>query len=734
MNILKKIFFTPVNQKSFLILFIFALFAVSNGCKKTKKEDTVVKKTEKKPEPKKTPAQPNPFLVAKYDTTYEIPAFDKIKTKHYLPAFKKGMEQHLGEIDKIVNNKNAPDFDNTITALDRSGKLLTRVSRVFFNIASADTNHELEKIKKEITPLLSQHEDKIKFNKGLFKKIKTIYDNREKLELSQEQQQVLKKYYQEFVRGGALLNSEEQKQIEEINKRLSMLKLKYRSNLLEEVKKFEMVIDKKEDLAGLPEGVINAAVDAAKARGHEGKWVFTLDKPSWIPFLQYSPKRKLRKKLYLGYINKGNHDDKLDNKKIISEVAALRVKKAKLLGFDNWATYILDVNMAKNPKNVMKFLNKLWKPSLRVAKKETKALQKIIKKEGKKFKLQSWDWWYYAEKLRKQKYNLDDEQLRPYFKLENVRKGAFYTAKKLYGLEFVERTDLPKYHKDVKTFEVKDKDGKLIGIYLVDYFPRSGKRGGAWMSSYRQQVKIDGKRVIPIIVNVCNFSKPTGDKPALLSFDEVTTLFHEFGHALHGLLSDCSYYKVSGTNVPRDFVELPSQIMEHWALEPEVLKVYAKHYKTGEVIPQKLVDKIIKSKTFNQGFKTTEYLAAAFLDMKYHTLKKPIKVDVPDFEKKFIKEYGLISSIVPRYRSTYFAHVMGGYSAGYYSYIWSALLDNDAFAAFKEKKDIFHQETAAKFRKNILEKGSSREVKKSYLEFRGDEPQIEPLLKNRGLK
>ncbi|MBU1239611.1 M3 family metallopeptidase, partial [Myxococcota bacterium] len=423
-----------------------------------------------------------------------------------------------------------------------------------------------------------------------------------------------------------------------------------------------------------------------------------------------------------------------DNNILMAKIASLRVKKAKIMGFKTWADFKLDENMAKTPARVMDLLNKLWKAALPNAKKESRALNAMIKKDKKRFKLQSWDWWYYAEKLRKARYAIDDEQLRPYFKLDNVREGVFYVANKLFGISFRERTDLPKYHKEVKSFEVLDASGKVIGIYLADYFPRPGKRGGAWMSAYRKQSRRDGANILPIIVNVCNFSRPMGDKPALLSFDEVTTLFHEFGHALHGLLSECTYQKVSGTDTPIDFVELPSQLMEHWALEPQVLAVYAKHYKSGQVIPDALVKKIKKSKNFNQGFETTEYLAAALLDMAWHTLTNEKEVNTVRFEKAYLKKIGLIPEIISRYRSTYFAHVVGGYSAGYYSYIWAAVLDNDAYAAFQEKKDIFHKETATKYLKFILSRGGSDDAMVLYKKFRGADPKIEPLLRHRGLK
>jgi peptidyl-dipeptidase Dcp len=544
---------------------------------------------------------------------------------------------------------------------------------------------------------------------------------------------LLEKYYRDFVRGGANLDKEKKARLREINQELSLLTLKFGENILKENNRFELIIENKEDLEGLPQSVIDAAAETAKERGYKGKWVFTLHKPSMIPFLTYSAKRELREKIFKAYINRGNHNDELDNKKILLKIVALRLERAKLLGYKTHAHYVLEENMAKNPENVYKLLDKIWKPALERAKKEAEELQQMIYKEGKNFKLQPWDWWYYAEKLKKEKYDFDDSVLRPYFKLENVIKGVFYVANKLYGLQFVERNDIPKYHPDVRVFEVKDADGSHIGILYTDYFPRASKRGGAWMNSFRKQSKIGGKEIHPVITNNGNFSKPVGDKPSLLSIEEVLTLFHEFGHALHGLLSNCTYPTLSGTSVPRDFVELPSQIMENWALEPEVLKVYARHYKTGEVIPQELIEKLKKAKLFNQGFATVEYLAAAYLDMDWHTLTELNNIDPLKFEEESMKRIGLIPEIVVRYRSPYFRHIFsGGYSAGYYSYIWAEVLDADAFEAFKEK-GIFDKETAQSFRKNILEKGGTEDPMILYKRFRGAEPKVEPLLKRRGL-
>ncbi len=675
----------------------------------------------------------NPFF-ADYNTPFDVPPFDKISEKHFMPAFSEGMQEQKKEIDTIVNTNEPPTFENTIEALEYSGSLLTKVSNVFNNLTSANTNDELQAISKEVAPLLAKHNDDILLNADLFKRVKAVFDGRDKLNLTTEQNKLLEETYKDFVRGGAGLNAEEQAKLREINEELSVLSVKFGENILKEDNAFKLVIDDEADLAGLPESVIAAAAEAAKEHGLDGSWVFTLHKPSLIPFIQYSEKRELRERIFKAYINRGDNNNELDNKAIVSRITALRVKKAQLLGYHNHAEFVLEENMAKTPDKVYDLLNRLWKPALALAKKEAKELQGMIDKEGGNFKLEAWDWWYYAEKLRKEKYDLDEEALRPYFKLENVREGAFTVANKLYGITFEELTDLPTYHEDVKTFEVKEGDGSHIGILYVDYFPRSSKRGGAWMSSYRKQSRMGGKEVHPVIVNVCNFSKPTGGKPALLSFEEVETLFHEFGHALHGLLSNCTYISLSGTSVPRDFVELQSQIMENWASEPEILKIFAKHYETGEVIPQSLIDKIKESRKFNQGFATVEYLAASFLDMDWHTLTDTAQRDIIQFETSSLSKINLIPQIVVRYRSPYFQHIFsGGYSSGYYSYIWAEVLDADAFEAFKEKS-LFDPETALSFRKNILEKGGTEDPMTLYKRFRGAEPKIDALMKRRGLK
>jgi peptidyl-dipeptidase Dcp len=674
----------------------------------------------------------NPFF-ADFDTPYGVPPFAKINEEHYVPAFKEGIKREKAEIDAIANNSEIPTFANTIEALEGTGDLLRRVSDTFGVLNESMTNDKMQAIDEEMAPLRSKHRDDMMLNAKLFQRVKSVYEQKDDLDLTTEQAMLLDKYFKDFIRGGANLEEDKKARFREINEELSLLSIKFGQNVLKETNRFEMKIEEEEDLAGLPEVVISAAAETAADRGHEGTWVFTIHKPSLIPFLQYSEKRELREKIFKAYIDKGNHNDELDNKAILAEMVALRLERANLLGYKTHAHYVLEENMAKAPENVYSLLNQLWMPALKMAKKEAKELQSMIEKEGKDFKLEAWDWWYYTEKLKKAKFDLDEEMLKPYFELNNVLEGAFYVANKLFGIQFVERHDIPKYHEDAKVFEVKEADGSHVGILYTDYYPRASKRGGAWMNAFQKQSRLSSVDVYPIITNNGNFPKPTGDKPALISSEDVGTLFHEFGHALHGLLSDSTYNRLSGTSVPSDFVELPSQIMENWVFEPEVLKAYAKHYETGEVIPQELIDKLKKTGTFNQGFATVEYLAASYLDMDWHTLEETGLQDAEKFEKKSMNRIGLIPEIVVRYKSPYFNHIFsGGYSSGYYSYIWAEVLDSDAFQAFKETS-LFDQEVATAFRENVLARGGTEDPMTLYVRFRGAEPSVEPLLKKRGL-
>ena len=676
---------------------------------------------------------PNPFFT-EYTTPFGVPPFDKIEVAHYKPAFLKGMEEHKKEIDAIVNNTEEPTFENTIVALDQSGELLNKVLYAFGGQSSVNTTDEIQELEQELYPLFSAHSDDISLNPALFARVKAVYDNQASLGLDKEQKKLLEETYKGFVRGGANLDADNQAKLRELNEKISVLELTFGQNMLKETNAFKLVIDKKEDLAGLPESLVAAAAETAAADSMEGKWVFTLHNPSVMPFLQYADNRALREKIFKAYINRGNNGNENDNKEVVKQLVAARLDKAKLLGYEDFAAYVLEENMAKNEKNVYNLLDQVWTPALKKAKEELADINAEIRKEGGNFDAEGWDWRYYADKARQAKFNMDENEVRPYLELNHVRDGAFYVANKLYGITFTEIKDIPKPDPDAYAFECKDKDGSPLGVLYMDFYTRPGKSGGAWCGGYRSQTYKDGKRVDPIVTTVFNFSKPAAGQPALLSADEAETVFHEFGHALHSLFGDVHYYGVA--DVPRDFVELPSQVNEHWVFEPEVLKVYAKHYETGEVIPQELVDKIVKSGKYGQGFATVEYLAASLLDMDYHILKEQQPdMDVEAFEANALNSRGLIRQIPPRYRTTYFSHTMtGGYTAGYYSYIWAEVLDADAFEAYKETGDIFNPEVATKFRTYVLTPGGIDDAMVMYKNFRGKEPSIEPLLKNRGLK
>jgi len=674
----------------------------------------------------------NPLLLA-YETPFNVPPFDKIKTEHFRPAFEEAIKVHNLEIDSIVNNSDKATFQNTIVALENAGSLLNNVSTVFHNLNSANTNDSIQAIAKDLAPILSSHSDEISMNAKLFDKIKEVWNSRTTLGLDAQDNKLLEETYKSFVRSGANLKDADKEKMKKINAELSTLTTQFGQNLLAETNAYQLVVDSASQLEGLPESLKTAAAEEAVAKGKKDKWVFTLQNPSIMPFLQYAKNRELRKQIWEAYQMRGNHDNTNDNKEIIQKIVNLRLQKAKLLGYKSHAAYVLEESMAKTPENVYALLNKLWTPALAKAKGEEADIAKEIKGEGGTFAVAPYDWRYYTEIIRKKRFALDEDEIKPYLSLPTVREGAFAVANKLYGLTFVALNNVPTYHKEVEVYEVKDKDGSHLGLLYADFFPRESKRGGAWMTSYRDQSTKDGKRVAPVISIVCNFTKPVGKNPALLTFDEATTLFHEFGHALHGLLSNVRYRSMAGTSVPRDFVELPSQIMENWAADPEVLKTYAKHFKTKEAMPDSLIQKMEKAGTFDQGFATVEYLSAALLDMDYHATTKEISKDVNGFEKAAMKKIGIIDAIIPRYRSTYFQHIFaGGYSAGYYAYIWSEVLDSDAFAAFKEKS-LYDKTTADSFRKNVLEKGGTDDPAKMYRTFRGADPDPKYLLKKRGL-
>ncbi len=677
-----------------------------------------------------TTVETNPFF-EEWNTPFGVPPFEQIKAEHYMPAFERAMSINNEEIDAIVSNNDAPTFENVILAYDNSGKMLTDVANVFFMITSAETNDQLQAISEELTPMLSAHGDKIALNEGLFEKVKAIYNQRNSLDLDAEQLRLTTKIYESFVRGGALLDDAKKVELQKINEGLSIAGVKFGNNLLAENNNFFIELTE-EDLAGLPTGVKSAAKEAAEEKGLDDKWVFTLHYPSWIPFLTYSDSRDLREKLYKGYISRGNNGDGFDNKQVINDMVRLRSEKAKLLGYENYADYVISDQMAQQTEKVYDLLDEIWDPALESAKKELAQMEKLLKRDDPKATFESWDWWYYAEKVRKANYNLDEEMLRPYFSLENVQSGIFLLANRLYGITF-RPIVAPLYHEECTAYEVLDVDNSHLAVLYFDFHPRAGKSQGAWCGNYREQRYENGERLSPVLSIVCNFTRPSGSTPALLSLDETETLFHEFGHALHFMFHDVKYRGLS--EVEGDFVELPSQVMENWAFTPEMLSQYAFHYRTHKPIPEDLVKKMQKSVLFNQGFMTTELTAAALSDLDIHSISDYKPFDVVEFEKGVLnKKRGLISQIEPRYHYTYFSHIFdGGYSAGYYFYLWAEVLDQDAFAAFKESGDLFNKELAGKFRHNVLERGGSESGMDMYRKFRGAEPNKDAMLISRGL-
>ncbi|MBR4136196.1 MAG: M3 family metallopeptidase [Bacteroidales bacterium] len=675
----------------------------------------------------------NPFF-QEWDTPYGVPPFDKIQKSHYLPAFERGIQEQREVIQDICDNTEEPTFGNTIIPYEYSGELLNKVAGVFLNLTECCNDDEMKALSDTIIPMLTKHGDDIMLNDKLFARIKYVYEHQDAANLNAEQKRLLEVIYKDFVRGGANVPADQQPRFREINEKLSTLTLKFGNNLLDATNSTKLVVDDVKKLKGLTESQLENALETGKKdKKTAGKYVFTLDIPTWEPFLMNCENRELRKEIWEKYANRclgGQYD----NAAVINEIANLRLERAKMLGFDSYAAYVLDDCMAKTPEAVYALLHHVWTPALAKAKTEAADYQKMLSKDHPGAKLEPYDWRYYSEKMRKQKYDLNDEDIRPYFALDTAVKGLFYVCNNLYGITFQENKEIPIYHPDVKAFEVYD-GGEVIAIVYMDFLPRESKRPGAWMTNFREQYYTrDGKNQIPIISLVFNFTKPSGKKPSMLNVDQVETLFHEFGHALHSIFSNCHYRTLSGTNVPRDFVEMPSQFMEHFAFEPEVMKAYAHHYQTGEVIPESLIQKISAASTFGQGFINTELLAASLLDMDYHTITSKTNFKLPEFEDESMSRIGLISSIISRYKSPYFQHVFsGGYAAGYYSYTWSAMLDNDAFEAFREN-GIFDKTTATSFRTNILEKGNTEDAMKLYVAFRGHEPSIEPLLRNRGLK
>lgn len=679
----------------------------------------------------KTKEEANPFL-AEYNTEYDIPPFDKISIEHYVPAFTQGVEEARADIAAIVANEETPTFENTIVAMDNAGATLDRVSRVFFSLSEADSSPEMEEIAKTVTPMISRYYDEVSMNDSLFNRVKYLYEHSEALDA--EQKRAVEESYKDFVRNGALLSAEDKAKLSELNVELSDLYLKFNQNLLAATNDFAIIVKEESRLSGLPEGTIATAAAEAEKRGEKGAWAFTLHAPSRLAVLQYADDRQLRQDMYVGY-SKLASEGEYDNRPVINDILRVRSAKAKLLGYANYASYMTDKVMAKTPQNALDLLMKVWTPTVKQVKAEVAEMQQLADERGDNLKIEPWDYYYYAEKVRVKKYDLDENEVRQYFQVDSVRKGIFTLAERLYGVKFVELPDAPKYHPDVKVYEVVDLEGNHVAVFMTDFFTRPSKRQGAWMDEMKSSyVAADGTAVRPIVYNVCNFAAPTAEMPSLLSLDDVATMFHEFGHGLHGMLSRAKYKCQSGTAVDRDFVELPSQLTEHWALEPELLKVYARHYKTGEVIPDELVAKLQAASRHNAGFNMAERVAASYLDLQYGLMDYTEDVDINAFEEKVVEELGMPREVEYRYHSTYFKHIFGsdGYASGYYTYLWAEVLDADAFELFAEK-GAFDPETARSFKENVLEKGGSEDPMELYVKFRGQEPNAEALLRKHGL-
>ena len=707
------------------ILSFITILLLTNACQQTIKTNTEKKSASM------TKITTQNILLQDWKTPFGTPPFDKIKSKDYLPAFEAAIEIHNQEIDKIVNNPAAPTFQNTVVALELSGQKLKRIQHLFDAVESANTDDVLKATSKKIQPELAAHYDQITMNKKLFDRINKVYQQKDQLDLDVEDQRLLKETYKNFVRSGVNLPEKKQNRLKEINKELASLQQTFNDNLLAETNDFELYVTEKKDLGNMPKQAVDAAAEEARKRGHQTGWSFTLQRPSIYPFLDYSPNRALREKIFNGYANRGNNNNAHDNKKVLEKMVQLRTEKAHLIGYDNFAQYVLADNMAEKPEKVYKLLNQVWQPALKTAKKDRDDLANAMKQDGIKDDFQASDWRYYVRKIRERKYNFDETVTKPYFEVNAVRDGAFLLAHKLFGLNF-KKMNLSGWHKDQQVFEVTDTTGNHIGVIYMDFFARPSKRGGAWMNELRMQSNVNGKFVTPIVTTNFNFPAPTKSMPSLLSFTQAQTVFHEFGHALHGLLSHVKYASLSGTNVPRDFVEFPSQVMENWMSHPDMLKLYAKHYQTGKIIPQDLIDKMNAANSFNEGFRSVEYLAASFLDMDWHTLNDTLPRKTLDFENQAMQKIGLIKEIIPRYRSTYYAHIFGGgYAAGYYSYLWSEVLDADTFDAFVKSGDIFNPELARRYKK-MISSGGTKPAMQLYKEFMGREPKIDALLKKKG--
>ena len=676
----------------------------------------------------------NPLL-AGWNTPFEVPPFDLINNDHYREAFDIALEQSEKEIERIANNEDDPTFVNTIAAMESAGEALSKVSGVFFNLSGSNTNDEMQLIQREMAPKLSAHHSKIMLNEKLFARVEVLYLGRDELDLNPEAKRVLERYHSNFVRSGAKLKGDERSRMAEISSELATLGTQFSQNILADESAYELILEDGDDLAGLPDFLISAAASAAKERGHDGKYVITLSRSLIEPFLQFSSRRDLREVAYKAWIARGENGGESDNRDIIARTLKLREERANLLGFKTFAEFKLDDQMAKTPDAVRNLLMQVWEPAKKRASQEAQKLQELANSEGDNFKIAPWDWRYYSEKVRSRDHDLDEAEIKPYLQLDKIIEAAFDTASRLFGLSFEERSDIPKYHADVRTFEVKNRDGEHVAIFIGDYFARTSKRSGAWMSGFRSQEKLKGD-ITPIIVNVMNFAKAAEGEPSLLTFDDAHTLFHEFGHALHGMLSNVTYPSISGTSVARDFVELPSQLYEHWLDEKEILSKYAVHYKTGESMPDALIEKLKSASTFNQGFATVEYTSSALVDLELHTMSADAAQDIGKVETDILKKIGMPDEITMRHRTPHFAHVFSGdgYSAGYYSYMWSEVMDADAFEAFKETGDVFDEATSQRLLDNIYSAGGSRDPAELYIEFRGQMPEIDALLEGRGLK
>lgn len=711
-------------------------FAVllSLGCAEKKEADTELP-TEPDVVEQGVSLESNPLL-KDWDTPYQVAPFDSIKAEHYMPAIEYAMQQHNKEISDIATSELAPTFDNTIAQMELSGSELSKVARVFFNVARTESNEELQVLQREISPKLTRHNNQILTNDALFARIKTIYEQRNDdglNALNAEQIRLTERVYRQFVRAGANLDAEQQARLAEINETLSSLTTQFGQNVLNDTAAFTLELSQ-DDLDGLPTSVIEAAAAKAKARGLDNKYVITLNRSSVEPFLQFSARRDLRQKAFEGWAKRGDNDNEYDNKGIINQIVALRAERAKLLGYKHHSDYVLTNAMASTPEAAMDLLIKVWEPAVKKAEQEKQWMLELMEQEGVEYELAAWDWRYYAEKVRKARFDLDQAEITQYFELNNMIEAQFYVANRLFGLSFEERSDIPVYNPVVRVWEVKNSQGKAIGLFFGDYYARDSKRSGAWMSSFRTQQKLAGD-VLPLILNNMNLNQPAEGEPTLMSYSDAVTLFHEFGHALHGLLSDVTYPTLAGTSVPRDWVEFPAQIYEHFIAQPQMLKQFAKHYETNEPMPDELIERIKNASTFNQGFATVEYTASALVDMAYHRMTEVNEpIDVRAFETSTLNEYGKPDEIIMRHRSTHFGHIFsGGYSSAYYAYMWSEILDADGFDAFLEAGDIFDQDTAKKLYDHVFSTGDKYDYLETYIDFRGRAPTTDALLRNRGL-